>query len=208
MGKARYFFMKIDQFVFTKLDQLKNDSNFQKLNDVLLNMNDEQQKTFMQVLVFTAIIVPYFMICLFWWSNSNIKNRVEIKNQIVEQISLLNGNKDTLNNISVKYLSTKGLQSKEEIENKIVNIASRYNINSNKIKLIDFFPISSTSTVAKTEAKIKFSDFGTMDFSNFMREIVDIEKFKILRVDLTKNIDNGLLQGTIEVRHVGRTAQM
>lgn len=208
MGKARHFFLKIDQFIFNKLDQLKNDTSFQKLNDILLNLNDEQQKIFIQLIVFAMILIPYLFITFFWWSNSTIRQRLDYKNQILDQISLLNGNKDTLANISVKYLSTNGITSREEIENKIVNIASRYNINANKVQLLDFFPVNSTSTMSKIEAKIKFSDFGTMDFSNFMREIVDVEKFKILKVDLTKNSDNALLQGTIEIRHIGRSPQM
>lgn len=208
MGKARHFFLKIDQFIFNKLDQLKSDSSFQKVNDLLLNLNDEQQKIFIQVLVFSLIIVPYFVLAGFWWSNSAIRNRLELKSQIIDQISLFNGNKDALSNLSNRYLSTNGISNKEEFENKIVNIASKYNINPNKVQMIEFVPISTTSTVSKSEAKLRFSDFGTIDFSNFMREIVETERFKILKVDLTKNLDNSLLQGTIEIRHIGRTVQV
>lgn len=204
MGKARYFFLKIDQFIFNKLDQLKNDSSFQKMNDVLLNLNDDQQKVLIQVLVFLSILAPYFIIASFWWSNNTIRSRLDQKNQILEQISLLNGNRDTLMNVSSRLLTTPAIASREEIENKIINIASRYNINSNKVHVVDFNTLNSTSSMAKIESTIQFNDFGTLDFSNFMREIVDVEKFKILKVDLTKNPDNGLLQGKIEIRHQGR----
>jgi hypothetical protein len=208
MEKAKHLFIKIDQFIFAKLDQLKSDTNFQKLNDVLLNLNEEQQKIFIQVIVFASILIPYIIISIFWWSNSQIKSRLDFKNQIIDQISVLNGNKDSLQSISDKYLAAYTFNSREEVENKIVNIASRYNINTNKIMVVDFNTISTTSTVSKIETKLKFSDFGTMDFSNFIREIVDVEKFKILKLDLNKNNENNLLQGTIEVRHIGRAIQI
>jgi hypothetical protein len=205
MGSARNFFIKIDQFIFSKIDQVKNDSSLLKVNDLLLNLSDDQQKIFIQVLVFGFILIPYLFLSIFWWSNSNIKSKLEVKNQILEQVGLLSGNRDTLSNISMKYLSTNGISSREEIENKIINIASRYNINSNKVRLLDFSPMSTSSTVTKIEAKIKFTDFGTLDFSNFMREIVEVEKFKIYKVVLNKNVDNSLLEGTIEIRHIGKT---
>lgn len=205
MGNAKNFFLKIDQFIFNKIDQMKNDSGLLKLNDLLLNLTDDQQRVFIQVLVFSFILVPYFFLGIFWWSNHTIKSRLNYKNQIIDQIALLNGNRDTLNNVTNNFLSTNGINSRDEIEGKIINIASRYNINSNKIRLLDFSPISPSNTITKTEAKIKFTDFGTQDFSNFMRELVEIEKFKIYKVDLNKNIDNSLLEGTLEIRHMGRT---
>lgn len=205
MGSARNFFLKLDQFIFNKIDQLKNDSGLLKLNDLLLNLTDDQQRIFIQILVFSFILVPYFFLGIFWWSNHTIKTRLDFKNQIIDQIALLNGNRDTLSNVTNNYLSTNGINSRDEIEGKIINIASRYNINSNKIRLLDFSPISTSNTITKTEAKIKFTDFGTQDFSNFMRELVEIEKFKIYKVDLNKNIDNSLLEGTLEIRHMGRT---
>jgi len=205
MGNAKNFFLKIDQFIFNKIDQMKNDSGLLKLNDLLLNLTDDQQRVFIQVLVFSFILVPYFFLGIFWWSNHTIKSRLNYKNQIIDQIALLNGNRDTLNNVTNNFLSTNGINSRDEIEGKIINIASRYNINSNKIRLLDFSPISTSNTITKTEAKIKFTDFGTQDFSNFMRELVEIEKFKIYKVDLNKNIDNSLLEGTLEIRHMGRT---
>lgn len=205
MGSARNFFLKIDQFIFNKIDQLKNDSGLLKLNDLLLNLTDDQQRIFIQVLVFSFILIPYFLLGIFWWSNHNIKTRLDFKTQIIDQIALLNGNRDTLSNVTNNFLSSNGINSRDEIEGKIINIASRYNINSNKVRLLDFNPISTSTTITKTEAKIKFTDFGTQDFSNFMRELVEIEKFKIYKVDLNKNIDNSLLEGTLEIRHMGRT---
>jgi hypothetical protein len=205
MGSARNFFLKIDQFIFNKIDQLKNDSGLLKLNDLLLNLTDDQQRIFIQVLVFSFILIPYFFLGIFWWSNHNIKTRLDFKTQIIDQIALLNGNRDTLSNVTNNFLSSNGINSRDEIEGKIINIASRYNINSNKVRLLDFNPISTSTTITKTEAKIKFTDFGTQDFSNFMRELVEIEKFKIYKVDLNKNIDNSLLEGTLEIRHMGRT---
>jgi hypothetical protein len=204
MGSARNFFIKIDQFIFAKLDQLKNESSFQKINDLMLNLNDEQQKILTQIIVFSIIIIPYLFISVFWWSNHKIKQTIENKNQIIEQIAYLNGNKDALNNVSVKYLAGNAINSQDEIRSKLVNIASRYQINSGKVTVESYNILSSTSTITKIESSISFHDFGTQDFSNFMREIVEVEKFKITNIDIHRNNETNLLQGKIDIRHVGR----
>ncbi len=203
---SKNIFIKIDQFIFKKLDVLKNESSILKINDLLLNLSDDQQRIFVQTAVFTIILAPFLFISIFAWSNYKQKSKINIKNQIVEQVGFLNGNKEALSNVTIRHLSANGISTRDEVENKIVNAASKYSIGANKITLIDFIPVTTTSTLTKTEAKIKFTDFGTQDFSNFTRELLEVERFKILKIDLIKNSENNLLAGTIELRHMGKTS--
>jgi len=111
-------FKKIDQFIFVKLDLFKNDSSFQKFNDLKAHFNEEQQNTISQVIVFGVIIIPFIISGFIYWENYKIKRNIELKNQILEQVSLLNSNHEALNNTSSQFISSAAYTSREELDNK------------------------------------------------------------------------------------------
>ena len=73
-----------------------------------------------------------------------------------------------------------------------------------QVQIINFNQLSETSTLVKIEAILSFQKFGTIDFSNFMQGLVDNEKFKITRIDLTKDKESNLLNGEMTLLHLGR----
>ncbi|MEA9357922.1 hypothetical protein SHI21_16950 [Bacteriovorax sp. PP10] len=206
MEKASNIFIKIDDFIFKKLDLLKNDGVFQKFNDGLSNLEESQQKLVAQLTTFAFILLPFIFVLVLWWGNSQTKKTLDIKKQIIEQIALYEGNQSALTNISTNYLSPTAISSQEDLDNRIRNILSQNAIDQEKVTVSNFHSTSTSSTVAKVEADLNFRNFGTNDFSSFMRTLVERERLKIIKVDLTKNQENNLLQGTISLMHMGQNA--
>lgn len=198
-------FIKIDEFIFQKLDLIKNDSSFQKMSELSSGLDENQQKILAQVLTFSLIILPYVFAMSLWWGNHKSRVNLDIKNQILEQISLLNGNREALVNVSENYLAAEGISGQEELDNKIRNLMSAGNIDQSKVTVINFNQISTTSNISKIEAVIGFQNFGTLDFSNFMRTLVEREKFKVMQVNLIKNKTSSLLNGEVTLMHLGKT---
>jgi hypothetical protein len=208
MNNIIKLFKKIDQFIFLKLDLFKNDSNFKKFNDLKSNFNEDQQKMLSQILVFGIIFIPFIIAGFLSYGNYKIKKNIEIKTQILEQISQLNSNHETLNTTSSQYVSSSAYATREDLDNKLRNIFSAKGLDQSKISITDFNQISSRSTSSKIEATIHFENFGTQDFSIFLSTIVDAEKFKVQKVSLLKNKTNNLLQGDLTLVHIGRNSQM
>lgn len=206
MEKSKNLFIKIDEFIFQKLDFFKTDGSFQKMNELLTTLEEEHQKVFAQALTFTLLLIPYIFVVSLWWGNHNTKKRIEIKTQILEQISVLNGNRDALTNVSSSYLAPVAILGQEDLDNKIRNIMSVSNIDQSKVSILNFNQVSTTSTIAKIEAVLSFKNFGTQDFSNFMRSMVETEKFKVQRINLVKNKSTNLLQGEVSLMHLGKNS--
>lgn len=206
MNDKKNIFIKIDEFIFHKIDLFKTDVNFQKINDLLSGLEEEQQKLFAQILTFTLLIVPYLFVMVLWWGNHKVKANLEVKNQILEQIATLNGNKDALINVSSTYVAPAAINGQEDLDNKIRNLMSSSNIDQSKVHVLNFNQLSTTSTISKTEATLRFQNFGTLDFSNFMRSLVDQERFKVMRINLTKDKTSNLLQGDISLVHLGKSS--
>jgi hypothetical protein len=204
MAKQTNIFIKIDEMIFAKLDMLKNEGVFQKFNDLISGLEEAQQKTIAQVTTFFFILTPFIVIAVLWWGNAQIKKGLETKKQIIEQIAFFDGNQSALTNISLNYLSPSAIMSQGDLDNKLKNVLASYTIDSQKATISDFVQVSTTSSISKIEATVNFRDFGTLDFSNFMKALIDIERFKILKVNLTKNKESNLLQGSISLMHMGQ----
>lgn len=206
MANTKNFFIKIDEFIFQKLDLFKIDGSFQKINELLSNLDEEKQKIFAQVLTFAFLFIPYIFVISLWWGNHSAKQRIEVKNQILEQISVLNGNRDALANVSSSYVSPTAISGKEDLDNKIRNIMSAASVEQSKVEIVNFTQISTSSSIAKIEAVLSFKNFGTQDFSNFMRSLVETERFKVMRINLVKNKTSNLLQGEVSLMHLGKNS--
>lgn len=206
MDNAKNFFIKIDEFIFQKIDLLKNDGSFQKMNDYLSGLEEDQQKLFAQLLTFALLIVPYLFVATLWWGNHKAKKNIEVKNQILEQISTLNGNKETLTSVSSTYVSPSPINGKEDLDAKIVNMVSTSGIDQSKVQVLNFNQLSTSNNITKVEAMVSFKNFGTQDFSNFMRSLVEQEKFKVVDINLTKDKGTNLLNGKVTLLHLGKSS--
>lgn len=203
MEKSKSLFIKIDEFIFQKLDLLKAEGLFQKAQDLMTNLDESQQKLAAQLTTFLMLLLPFFIVLGFWITNSQSKKAIEVKKQIIEQIALFDGNKTTLSNVSGNYLSQNSIQGQDDLDNRIRNIASSSQIDQQKVSITNFSQTSSSASVSKIEAVIAFYGFGTSDFSNLMRGMVESERFKVEKINLTKNTKTNLLEGSVSVIHLG-----
>lgn len=208
MENSKSIFIKIDEFIFQKLDLLKAEGLFQKGQDLISNLDENQQKIAAQLAAFTFILLPYVVVLGFWWGNHFTRKSLEVKKQIIEQIALYDGNKTALNNVAGNYLSPTPINGQEDMDNRVRNIAAGGGIDQQKVSVVQFNQVGQSSSVTKIEADVSFRGFGTNDFSSFMRGLVEAERFKISKVSLTKNNETNLLEGVISVLHLGQTPVM
>ncbi len=198
-------FLKVDEFFFQKLDLLKIEGVFQKFDDLIANLNEQQQKIIVQVTTFSFIFLPYIAVTILWWGNYQMKKNIDLKKQIVDQISIFDGNKGAMNNLSSSYLAPNPIETQVDLDNKIRNILSQNSINTQKVNVTSYNLLSSSSNVTKIEADLRFKDFGTTDFSSFMRNMIENDKFKVTKVSLSKNKETNLLEGTLSIIHMGQS---
>lgn len=206
MKRLQNIFIKIDDFIFKKIDLLKADGSFQKFNELLVGLEEDQQKIFAQVFTFSLLFLPYLFVLTLWWGNHKTKANLELKGQILEQIASLTGNKEALNSVSSTYVSPNPIMGQEDLDNKVRNLMSASAIDQNKVRIISFNQLSTSNSIAKIETVLNFQNFGTLDFSNFMRSLVEQEKFKIIRINLTKDLTSNLLQGDVSLMHLGKNS--
>lgn len=207
MGQKKPIFRQIDEFVFQKVDLIKNDSSFQQLLESFTSLSEKEQQIVAQSLAIGVIVIPYLFVLYLAWSNYSIRQRITAKNQIIEQASLFESNQNALNDIGPETVSDYGLQSASDLQGKLAQLGSPV-VEASKISVRNFNILNSTHYFQKVEGTVHFEKFGTQDFSHFMTGLTDREKFKIGKIDLKTNKETRLLEGDIQVIHVGRNAQL
>lgn len=201
-------FNKIDAFIFSKLDALKSDTFFLKTNEMLMTLDEKQQKITTQAITFAVLILPFTIALGLWYINFQTKKSIEIKKDIIEQVALFDSTNSSLNQLSYQAISPSGLMSQNDLDNIMRNILSQNAIDQSKVSIKEFFPGSSDQHIIRSQATISFNRFGTQDLSKFLRMMIDREKFRILDVNFEKDTSNELLQGTMNIIHIGRNNNM
>lgn len=206
MSTKKSIFAQLDEFLFSKLDIIANDTVVQKYNDAISALDENAQKIITQIITFALIIIPFVIALFFWIGNSSLRKDIEVKKNILDQIAIFEGNKSTLSSVSATRLSPRAITSKSELENRIRNLLSLSSIEQSKVQVFEFNQVSTSSSIAKAEAELAFTSFGTRDFSRFISALLENEKFKILNIDLKKNNETNLLSGKIKLMHMGQNS--
>ena len=115
--------------------------------------------------------------------------------------------KSNYSQVTNQLLATNSFLSNEEMESKLIDLKSKLSIKNEKVNLKDFNIISNSNQTVKMTATIMFNNFGNSEFSNFFRELMEVERFKIKKAQFTKDSNSKLLSGDVEIYHIGRSYQ-
>lgn len=203
MGKSNFFNL-LDQLIFNKIDTLKSDPNYSKINDYLITLDEKQQRAFSQAAALITILIPVLVVAVFFFMNYQTKKDISIKEQIIEQIAEFDSSNNSLNYLTTSIISPMAITTENELDNKIRNILSQNGIAQTKVSISDFNPISTTENITKFSATLNITRFANQDFSKFMKAISDREKMKILDANLQKDNETNLLTGSLNIMHIGK----
>lgn len=197
-------FKKIDSFLFKQIDHLRSDPNLSRLGDTLSSLSEQESKIIQQLFTFGVLLFPFLIAGMLFYGNIQTKKSLALKKQAIEEFDMLSSNRDSLLATGPQFLSASSLSDQSDLENRVRNILSSNNIDQGKVSITNFDIALTSSTFTKSQSVIQFNRFGTMDFSNFLKNLVEIEKFKINRIKMTKDMETELLLGEIGLIHLGR----
>ncbi len=204
--EKKSLFKKIDSAIFKQIDGLRTDPSFSKVSDFLNNFSEQESRVIQQILSFLFLLIPYLFVLILFISNYQTKKEISLKKQVIEEFDILNSNRENLLATGPQFLANSAIQSQSDIENRVRNILSSNSIDQSKISIKNFDVALSTSTFTKTFSTISFNKFGTNDFNSFLKNIIDLEKFKISKIKMSRDMELELLQGEVELLHLGRNS--
>lgn len=195
---------KLDQFLFSKLDELYNKAEFTRILDEYAALDENVQEIIKNVLAAITILIPFLIIVFLTSLNGSIKsdlsNRVETLTLAQEIISA----NSQVKKVKSKYIASTAINSQAEFQAKISQIASSNSIDSAKLSLANFESIPQEAMSLEARIEVKFEQFSNKEIFTFMSELESKHKIKIEEISIIKDESNNLLKGTLQLVHFGK----
>lgn len=203
MSKIK-FFQIIDQAIFNQIDQMKNDPNIAKITDSLNAMDDKSQRLASGAISATVILLPVILVSVYFYLNQSLRSSIQIKEDIIAQVAEIDKHNRQLTQISQSSIGAQAFEDRAQLEQRLRILLSQNQIDASKVNVIDFNQINSTEMTISSESKIEISRFANQDLSKFLRGLLEREKFKIQDINLNKDTESNLLNGSLTLLHIGK----
>lgn len=199
--KSLPIFRKIDQAIFDRIDKFKQTPSYNPLQDFYNGLEEEQQKLFKGIVILSIFILPLMGLGFILWQNDNLKADLALRTSIVSKANEIIGQSQGLQEITPQVFSSNPIDSESMMTSRISSLMSSMSIDLAKIQVSDFKndPISSTSM--KSESKFSFTNVSTDELMNIFTLMISREKFRISSVEIKRNADTNMLQGSFHGIH-------
>lgn len=194
-------FRKIDQAIFERIDKFKQTPNYNPIQDFYNGLEEEQQKLFKGVVIVMIFLLPFMGLGLIWWQNNNLKNEQALRTSIISKANEIIGQSQGLQEITPQVFSMNPIDSDSMMSSRLSQILGGMNVDLSKIQVNGFESQSISSNVMKSEADFQFSNVSTEELMNIFTAMISREKFRISAVDIKRNNDTNMLQGTFHGIH-------
>lgn len=199
--KSLPLFRKIDQAIFERIDKFKQTPNYNPIQDFYNGLEEEQQKLFKGVIILFIFLLPAMGLGLIWWQNNKLKDDQAMRTSIISKANEIIGQSQGLQDITPQIFSMNPIDSDSMMSSRLSQILSTMGIDLAKIQVNDFSSESISSNVMKSEANFQFTNLSTDELMNVFTSMISREKFRISSVEIKRNNDTNMLQGTFHAIH-------
>jgi hypothetical protein len=204
MAKINGIFKPLDEQLFKQIDTLKKAPTYQKLSEQIASLGESQQKNLNQISTFAIILLPFLGALALLLINNSIKDRLDLKRNILTQVSTYQTKKAETETIGRSVLSPHSVSNKSDLEKRISKVVSRRSIGKGKITVSNFKSTLASGGIEQTNAKLQFKKLTSTQFTDFLLSILQSEKMKVEELIVDKDTKSKLLKGHLLIIHYGK----
>ena len=194
-------FRKIDQEVFTRIDQFKRTPNYNPIQDFYNGLEEEQQKLFKALAIFLIILLPLLGLGMIWLTNKSLEEDLKIRTSLVSKANEIIGQSQSIEEIIPRVFATNPIDSESMMSSRLSGLLSQIAIDLSKIQVKSFTSDSISNNVMRAEADFAFNNLSNDELMNLFTTMISREKFRISSVEVKRNSDTNLLQGQFHAIH-------
>lgn len=189
----------IDNIVTTNVEKLKESSEYQKFLDSYNSWEDKIQNGFKAGLLFLVVLIPLIIIGFFTFLNYSAKKDLSLVEDIIKTGNNILATSTGAKSQARQYFG-RSLTTKSDFEREISNALPNQGIDATKI-LIGDFSSEEVDGVNEIRAQLKFNGISSQNLFGLFKAVAVIKKIKIDQINLKKNDQTNLLEGTLSVIH-------
>jgi hypothetical protein len=193
----------IDKFIIGKLSNLVDTAKYQSFIDLFNTWEDKVQNLFKAGLIFLTLFIPFLITMIFSMLHSSVKNDLSIKEDIIFTASSIISRANDLEKNTKKYFGRKPIMSKSAFERELKNALPQKGIDTSKIS-IGQFTAEEINGVNESSAVLKFKELSNFNLYGFFNVLSLRSRMKIDEINIKKNPNTNLLEGTVKVLHYSK----
>lgn len=197
------YFKRIDRAVFERIDKFKLSPGYNNLQDFYNGLEEEQQKVFKAAIVFLIFFLPTVFLGLVVWQNNNLKADLDTRIALISKANEIIGQRQGLRDVSPNILSDNPIDGDSMMTSRLSNLLSGIGMDLSKLQVENYNGELTSGTIQRAEADFKFTNLSTDELMNIFTSMIQREKFRIQSVDIKRNNETNLLQGSFRAIHYG-----
>lgn len=195
---------KLDQAIFTQIDELKSHENYSKVQELLAQVDEDYKEPLKIVGTLLFFLIPAIVLMIFIGINKGIKNDIEVRQDILKMAGEILGNKDMVKKARNSVLANFPISSFNAFNTRVGQVVSRAGVDLSKIQMSDFNSDEIAGGVTKASIVIKVRDISSGQISDLFQGFLLKEKMKLLDVALKRDPIKKLVSGTFTLVHFGK----
>lgn len=199
-------FKRLDTEVFQGLDKLKNQPNYQSFLDFYTSLEDDQQKFLKSGMMIALIAVPLMLVAFLFFQNQSLKSDFSQRVEIFKKANEILAKNQGVRDISSNIFSQNPIDSSEMVISKISSAVGP-TVDLNKIKVSNFTSDQVSSSIVNSQATFSFKEMSVNELMDTFMGLIRREKFRIQSIQIIRNENTNLLQGSFVGIHYSVVSQ-
>lgn len=196
-------FKKIDRAVFERIDKFKLTPGYNGIQDFYNGLEEEQQKVFKGAVILLIFVIPAVFLSLVWWQNNKLKEDLAVRVNLITKANEIIGQKQSLREVSPAIISENPIDGESMMTSRLSNLLSAVSVDLSKIQVSNYNGELTSGTIQRAEADFQFTNLSTDELVNVFTTMIQRERFRIQSVNIKRNADTNMLQGTFHAIHFG-----
>jgi hypothetical protein len=196
------FFKRIDKELFERLDKFKQTPAYNNIQDFYNGLDEEQQKLFKATIIGLIFLIPVLFLIVVSWSNSSLKANLDHRVAMIQKANEIIGKRQSLRSIAPDVLASNPIDGESMMTSRLSTLLSSTGIDLSKIQVKNYEGNMTSETIMRSEADFQFNNISTDELVNIFTTMIQREKFRVESLEITRNADTNLLQGTFHAIHL------
>ena len=201
--KSIHIMKPIDKLVLQGVDKLSATNEYQRFMEIYNSWEDNLQSLFKAGMVFILFLIPSLVIMLFYFLHSSAKTDYSIALQIIQTAQNINSKSSQVERESRNYLGQNPITTKSIFERELSSTLPSRGVDTTKIQ-VGNFSINEINGMNETSGELKFRGLSSDNLFGFLNVLSLRLKMKIDEINIKKNTQTNLLEGTLSVLHYSK----
>lgn len=196
---------RLDTYIFQQLDEFRKTPGFAKIHEFYGGLEDEHQKVFKWVLLLSTFLIPFFLVLIMGLQNYSLSNEVDTRIALVERMQQIITQNSEVGGLSGQIAAPTAFNSQDELNSRLSSALASSGVDLAKIRVNNFSTESVSALLTRSEADFKFDGISTDQLMGVLTTLLQRERFRISAVQIKRNNDTNLLEGSFHGVHFGET---